>query len=328
MLTLALPFVLLLLPLPLLIWRKAPPHKEISSAVRIPFFQSLTKAAGISQSTGAIVRSHTRVQLIASALVWGLVVLGLARPEKLGEPITIETSARDLVLAVDISGSMDTRDMEAPNGTAKQRLEVVKDVVADFIAEREGDRVALIIFGSSAYLQAPFTEDLETAAELLNQTQVGMAGPHTAIGDAIGLSLNTFEGSDVESKLIILLSDGTDTNSRMTPLNAADIAARQGVSISTIAVGDENAEGENRVDVATLEEIARRANGSFYFANDAEGLSEIYDEIDQQNPRVIDSAEYQPRESLAHIPLALALCITLATLLWLFIASRFRRQHA
>lgn len=324
----AYPLVLILLPLPFLFWKFAPALQEQSSAIRVPFFQSFARALGIAQSSGAIVRRHTKTQLIASALVWGLLIVGLSNPERLGEPISIETSARDLVLAVDISGSMDERDMRGPDGKPMQRLEVVKQVVSDFIAERDGDRIALIIFGSNAFLQAPFTDDLQTAAELLYQTQVGMAGPHTAIGDAIGLSLKTFQGSDVESKLMIMLSDGADTNSRMSPLNAADIAARQGVDIFTIAVGDEDGEGENRVDVATLQEIARRANGSFYFADDAAGLREVYETIDALNPRMIESAEYQPRESLAHYPFAAALVIALATLFGLSIAAWQRRRHA
>lgn len=328
MLSFAFPLAFLLLPLPLVVWKLATPYEERSSAVRIPFFRSLAKSTGMSQSSGAIVRRHSRLHLIAAGLVWILVVTGLARPEILGDPITVETSARDLILAVDISGSMDERDLVGPDGKPQQRLDAVKQVVSDFIAEREGDRVALIVFGSKAYLQAPFTEDLETAAELLNQTAVGMAGPQTAIGDAIGLSLNTFEGSDVENKLVILLSDGADTNSRMSPLNAADIAARNGVAIYTIGVGDTEGSGEARVDLDTLEAISNRANGKFYFADDAEGLHEIYDIIDSLNPRLIDSAEFQPRESKAHIPFATALSIALVTLLGLFLAMHRKRAHA
>lgn len=328
MLSFALPYAFLLLPVPFLIWKFAPPYQERSSALRVPFFRSLAQAIGMPQSSGAIVSSHTKLQFITGGLVWILMIIGLAQPEKLGDPIVIETSARDLVLAVDISGSMDERDLVGPDGKPQQRLDAVKKVVGDFIAERDGDRVALIIFGSNAYLQAPFTEDLETAVELLNQTQVGMAGPHTAIGDAIGLSLNTFQGSDVEQKLVILLSDGADTNSRMSPLNAANIAARQGVSIYTIGVGNEDGAGEARVDLDALEKIANRANGQFYFADDAEGLREIYDTIDQLNPRIIDSAEFQPRDPLAHIPFAIALCIALLALLWLVFAAKRKQQHA
>lgn len=328
MLSFALPLAFLLLPLPFLVWKFVPPHKETSDAVRVPFFRTMANATDMAVSSGATLRRHTRIQLFASAIVWILIVVGLAQPEELGDPITVETSARDLILAVDISGSMDERDMEGPDGKPLQRLEAVKQVVADFIAERDGDRVALIIFGSNAYLQAPFTEDLETAVELLNQTQVGMAGPHTAIGDAIGLGLNTFQGSDVESKLLILLSDGADTNSRMSPINAADIAARNDVAIYTIGVGDEAAEGESRVDLAALKDIASRANGEFYFADDAEGLREIYATIDQLNPRVIDSAQFQPRDPLAHLPFAAALGVALLSLAGLVLATRRGQKHA
>ncbi|AML51123.1 VWA domain-containing protein [Falsihalocynthiibacter arcticus] len=328
MLSFALPLAFLLLPIPLLVWKFAPPYQERSSALRVPFFRSMAQAVDMPHSSGAIVRSHTKLQFIASALVWVLMVIGLAQPEKLGDPITIETSARDVVLAVDISGSMDERDLIGPDGKPLQRLDAVKQVVGDFIAEREGDRIALIVFGSDAYLQVPFTEDLETAAEILDQTQVGMAGPHTAIGDAIGLALNTFQGSDVDQKLVILLSDGADTNSRMSPINAADIAARQGVSIYTIGIGKEDGEGEARVDTDALIQIADRANGQFYFADDSEGLREIYDTIDALNPRVIDSAEFQPREPLSQIPFGVALCLTLSALLWLVFTAKRKQKNA
>lgn len=327
-LSFALPLTFLLLPLPYLVWKFLPPHKEKSDAVRVPFFRTMATATDMDISSGTTQRRHTKLQLLASLFVWVLLVIGLAQPEELGDPITVESSARDLILAVDISGSMDDRDMMGPDGKPLQRLEAVKQVVADFIAERDGDRVALIIFGTNAYLQVPFTEDLETAIELLNQTQVGMAGPHTAIGDAIGLGLNTFQGSDVESKLLILLSDGADTNSRMSPINAAEIAARNDVSIYTIGVGDENAEGESRVDLNALKEIASRANGEFYFADDSEGLQEVYSTIDQLNPRVIKSAEFQPRDPLAHVPFAAALCVALLCFSGLFVAFRQRLKNA
>lgn len=328
MFSFALPFAFILLPLPLLVWKFATPYRAASDAVRVPFLQRIAAATDMSLTARVVQRSNTKVQLFICAIIWILLVVGLAQPERLGDPITIENSARDLVLAVDISGSMDEKDMEGTDGKPMQRLEAVKQVVADFIAERDGDRVALIIFGSNAYLQAPFTEDLETAVELLNQTQVGMAGPHTAIGDAIGLGLNTFQGSDVESKLLILLSDGADTNSRMSPINAADIAARNDVSIYTIGVGNEDAEGESRVDLASLEEIAKRANGEFYFADDQEGLSEIYSVIDQLNPRIIDSAQYQPRDPLSHLPFAAALSLALIALFGSTITAAWSRRNA
>lgn len=325
MLSFALPWTFALLPLPLLIWKFAAPRKERAAAVRVPFFAEMTEALGTVPSNGAIVRRRGAWQMLCVTLCWVCVVAGLARPEMLGEPIVIEKAARDLILAVDISGSMDERDLKTPEGQPLQRLDAVKSVINDFIANREGDRIALIVFGSSAYLQTPFTEDLTSAAELMDQTEVGMAGPHTAIGDAIGLSLRTFEASEIDQKLLILLSDGADTNSRMSPLNAAEIAAEKGVTIYTIGVGDANGTGEQRVDLDALEGIAKRASGQFYFADDAEGLAQIYAEIDALNPRVVDTSTFQPRDPMGFLLFALA---TVLGLVGLYLGTFLTRQSA
>ena len=215
-------------------------------------------------------------------------------------------SMEDVVLAIDISGSMDARDFAAPDGTRKQRLEGVREVVRSFVEGREGDRMALIVFGTRAYVQAPLTEDLGTILDLLDRTEVGMAGPHTALGDAIGLAIRTFEASDIEQRLLILLSDGTDTASRMSPVNAAEIARGEDVAIFTVGVGDPEASGEDRVDLATLRDVAARTGGAFFFADDEAGLREVYARIDALAPREVETLSYRPRQSLAWIPLALA----------------------
>jgi Ca-activated chloride channel family protein len=248
-------------------------------------------------------------------------VIGLARPEILGEPVVIEKAARDLVLAVDISGSMDIRDLKDEEGKSVQRLEAVKVVVNDFIDERDGDRVALIVFGSNAYLQTPFTEDLQGVTELMSQTEVGMAGPHTAIGDAIGLSLRTFAASDIEQKVLVLLSDGADTNSQMSPINAAEIAAEAGVKIHTIGVGDPKGDGANRVDLDTLELVAKNTGGGFYVAEDSRGLRDIYAEIDRLNPRLVETTTFQPKKAIGHFAFAGALCLALSVLTGLILTS-------
>jgi Ca-activated chloride channel family protein len=327
MLSFAFPWAFLLLPAPFLVWRYAPPYKEQARALRVPFFRSLSDAAGQTPSQGAVVRSRGRWQMAVAILCWCLTITGLARPEILGERIVIEKAARDLVLAVDISGSMDARDLRDAAGNPLQRLEAVKEVINAFIAEREGDRVALIVFGSNAYLQTPFTEDLDSAAELMAQTEVGMAGPHTAIGDAIGLALRTFEASDIEQKLLVLLSDGADTNSQMSPLNATEIAVQAGVRIFAIGIGDPQGSGENRVDLETLEAIAARADGAFFVAEDTEGLRDIYAEIDRLNPRLVDTTTFQPKETIGHYAFAAAIGLAVSMLAGLTLARKWRVAH-
>lgn len=321
----AFPWAFLLVPLPWLVWRFTPPRREKSTAIRIPFFREVTEAAGLEPQAGAVVLERRRIQMIVAILCWLLLVTGLARPEQLGKLTTIEKAARDMVLAVDISGSMDAHDMQDPQGNPQQRLQMVKDVVGDFIEERAGDRVALIVFGTRAFVQTPFTEDLASVRELLDATSVGMAGPDTAIGDAIGLAIRTFETSEVDQRLLVLLSDGADTSSLMSPVNAAEIAAQEGVAIYTVGVGDPKGRGDDRVDLQALEDIANRARGAFYYATDGEGLTAIYDEIERLNPRVTETVSFQPKRPLAWIAFATAMVLGGLTLGWLQMAPRQRR---
>ncbi|SLN37614.1 von Willebrand factor type A domain protein [Pseudoruegeria aquimaris] len=328
MIELLFPWALIALPLPWFWRRFMPPHREQVPAIRVPFFGDLAEAAGAKVGEGSVVLQHRRWQLAATWIAWVLIVLALARPVQLGEAIEETRAARDVILAIDISGSMDERDMPDAQGNPQQRLQTVKDVVGEFITAREGDRVALIVFGTKAFLQAPLTEDLQTLRDLLDQTTVGMAGPHTAIGDAIGLSIRTFENSEIEQRLLILLSDGSDTASRMSPINAAEIAAGEGVTIHTVAVGDPDGEGENRVDLATLEDIARRSGGQTFFAGDAETLANIYAEIDALTPRETETLSYRPRTPLAHLFLEAALLVGLAGLAGMLAGQRRRARRA
>ncbi|MEM9912941.1 MAG: VWA domain-containing protein [Pseudomonadota bacterium] len=323
MMSFSAPWFFLLLPLPWLVWRFVPAHRETVQAFRVPFFRQIARATNQEPRQGSVILSRTRFQMGAALAVWGLLVLALAGPERVGAPIETTKSTRDMVLAIDISGSMNEVDFLSPDGTRLQRLAAVQNVVSDFVTERDGDRVALIVFGTQAYLQAPLTEDLKTITDLIDQTAVGMAGPHTALGDAIGLSIRTFEASEIEERVLILLSDGADTGSLMSPINAAEIARQENVQIYTIAVGDPEGDGENRVDLATLNEIARRSGGEAFFAGDVDALNEVYARIDELNPRDVETLSYRPRRSLAYVPMALAALI--ATLAVMVLHLRTRR---
>jgi len=321
------PWALVLLPAPWLIWRFVPPHKERVPAMRFPFFRQIAEAAGAQPKAGAVVIRRRRLQTITAALVWMLLVAALARPERVGEPTEITKAARDVALAIDISGSMDAHDFAGTDGTLMQRLHAVKRVVGQFIEARDGDRIALIIFGTRAFVQTPFTEDLRTVREMLDRTEVGMAGPHTVIGDAIGLAIRTFEASEIKQRLLILLSDGADTGSRMTPLNAAAIAAQKGVDIFTIGVGDPEGTGEQKVDLRALQDIADRANGEFFFADDETGLASVYSRIDTMSPRKTETLSFRERDPLGHWLLGLAALLTLSATVWLHVGT-LRRATA
>lgn len=314
----------LLLPLPLLVIWLAPPHRESLSAVRIPFFAQLAAALGQEPREGSVILNRRTLQLVSMSLIWLLLVAGLARPQWVGPPVENAQAARDIILAIDISGSMDRRDFASETSAPVQRLAAVKDVVSRFIAARRDDRIGLIVFGTRPFLQVPLTQDLETAKTLLNGVEAGMAGPHTTLGDAIGLAIRIYETSEVEERLLILLTDGSDTGSRMTPLNAAEIARQNRVTIFTIGAGDPEAQGEDRVDFETLRRIASITGGAFFTAENQEALDNVYDQIGALVPRIVKISSYRPRLSLVHWPAAAALLLGLLTYIILLTTAHRR----
>lgn len=309
------PWALLLIPLPVLVHFLAPAYRQREAALRLPFFRSLADAAGSKVEQGSVVVTRSRLQLVSAVAIWILVAFSLTDPVRLGQPIEITKSQRDVVLSIDISGSMDTVDFPGPDGKNQQRLAAVRDVVDGFIERRDGDRVALIVFGSKAFVQAPLTDDLETVATLLEQTAVGMAGPHTALGDSLGLAIRTFDASDIDQRVLILLSDGNDTASKMSPINAAEIAKDAGVEIYAIGVGNPEATGEDRLDMRILEDISSRTGGESFFAGDTDALERVYERIDALTPRDEETLSWRPRESLSHWFLLAAIAIGFATTL-------------
>ena len=332
MLELGLPLALVALPLPLLVLWLAPPRRDTVQAVRIPFFEATS--AGLDKGEGAVVLPRSRAQMAFAWLAWALVVLTIAQPQWVGAPIERTEAARDVMLAVDISGSMQTRDFigaanQLGNGARGARLDGVKSVLDGFIADRCDDRIGLIVFGSAPYTLVPFTRDTAAARALLATLEPGMAGQNTMLGDAIGLAIRSFEASKVEARILILLSDGTDTGSRMAPAKAADIAAQNGVTIHTIAVGDPTAAGDaDKVDIATLQAIAKVTGGSFNRAEDAAGLAAIYAEIDAAGARQGATTSWRPRTPLAAIPAAAFVVLVLAAYAASLAMARLRRRRA
>jgi Ca-activated chloride channel homolog len=328
MLEFAWPWMFLLLPLPILAWWWLPPYRARQASVQVPFFDRLAAATGQVPQRGAVVLRRRAVQMIVASLVWILVVVALARPQWVSDPVTREVSARDLVLAVDISGSMDQRDFRTPDGQMLTRLDGVKRVIGDFIARRHGDRIALILFGTRPYVQVPFTQDLATAQQLLDQTQVGMAGQQTAIGDTIGLAIKTLEKSAAQQKLLILLTDGNDTASRVPPEHAADIAGQNDIEVYTVGVGDPAASGENRVDLGVLKTVARTTHGQFFRAEDGAQLQAIYADIDRLAPAKLQTLSWRPKLPLFQWPLGAATILSLSVWLALLIGSEWSRRRA
>ena len=314
----------LMLPLPLLAWWLLPPQREQVSALRVPFFDRITEAAGAEARAGSVILRRRWLQRIVAAIVWLLLVTGLAKPQWVGDPIVREEAARDIMLAIDLSASMDYRDFPGEDGTNVSRFAAVQRVVDRFVADRESDRIGLIVFGAKAYLQLPFTRDLETARSLVALMEVGMAGPQTALGDSIGLAIRNFETSEVDDRILIVLTDGNDTASKMTPINAAEIAALNGIQIFTIGIGDTDAVGEDRVDFGVLESVSGRTGGAFFDARDETALEQVYRRIDELAAADVRTQSWRPRISLVHWPAGAAILLLLVTYALLLLGGRRR----
>jgi Ca-activated chloride channel family protein len=244
-------------------------------------------------------------------LGWLALVAALARPVWMDEPMARELPMRDLLVALDLSGSMETMDFIDESGQTSDRLAAAKQVLDQFLSRREGDRVGLIFFGSAAFVQAPFTEDLEVVRELLDEAQVRMLGPRTMLGDAIGVAIQLFERSEVEERVLIVLTDGNDTGSMVPPLRAAEIAQDNGVTIYTIAMGDPEAAGEQALDEVTLKAVADTTGGEYFHADDRADLDRIYQTLDQLNPKQVESLSYRPERELYFWPLGFAMLLSL-----------------
>lgn len=289
--------------------------------------QRLSRLVGRQPGSGVAVAKRPLSQWLVLGLSWLLVVMAITRPQWLGEPIIKELPMRDLLVAVDLSGSMEATDFTDAHGNTVDRLTAVKQVLDTFFARRDGDRIGLILFGSAAFVQVPFTSDLDVVRELLDEAQIRMLGPRTMLGDAMGLAINQFERSEVDERVLIVLTDGNDTGSLVPPERAAEIARDNGVVVHTIAIGDPTAVGEQALDEKTLENIAAITGGGYFHANDRQELEAIYDHLDAINPRQVETQSYRPLTDLYDRPLAGAMLITLLYIMYLELRLRyFSRQ--
>jgi Ca-activated chloride channel homolog len=320
------PWLLSALPLPLLIrwWWPAQPQ-ALQAALIVPFLEDL--GSGESRS----ITQPNRWPMRAAAIAWFLLVAACARPQWLGEPLELAVNGRDLMLAMDVSGSMDIDDFVI-NNKRVIRLVAIKYVAGDFIQRRVGDRLGLILFGTQAYLHVPLTFDRKTVQTLLEEAFIGITEdePQTSIGDAIGLAVKRLQDEKSESKVLILLTDGANTAGELMPLKAAEIAAEHHLKIYTIGIGaDEmlvrSLFGTRRVnpsadlDEKTLKAIADKTGGQYFRARNTEELDRIYSILDELEPVEKDKQDFRPKSELFYWPLAGALLLTA-----LLVASRLR----
>ncbi len=310
------PLFFLAIPLPFLLRAGLPAAVESTPAIRVPFFATVESL--VETAPGSL--SRHRLLMLIAILIWITLLAAAARPMWIGESVTLPLSGRDLMLAIDISGSMREDDMLVGNQYVS-RLDAVKAVVTEFLEARRGDRVGLILFGERSYLQTPLTFDRNTVGIQLREALPGFAGNATAIGDAIGLSIQTLRKRPAESRILILLTDGANT-AGTDPRRAIEIAKEAGIRIHAIGVGaDRKIErgifGTTRevnpsrdLDEALLREIAEQTGGRYFRARDPEAMAEVYEEINRLEP-VPEEKTYRPKKSLFHWPLGAAICLAL-----------------
>jgi Ca-activated chloride channel family protein len=310
------PWMLLCLPLPWLVGRLLPPAKPQGGALFLPF------ADAVSSDWAPSLRAHSRWRVWLFALMWLLLVGAATRPQWLGEPQAVPTTGRRLMMAVDTSGSMQTQDMAG----GASRLQVVQAVAGDFIRHRTGDQVGLILFGTRPYLQAPLTADLSTVGQFLNEAMIGVAGPQTAIGDAIGLGIKRLEADRAKAgpkseMVLILLTDGGNDAGLMDPIQAAKMAATAGLKIYTIGVGAAvqqglfGSGGNTDLDEATLKSIAQLTGGAYFRAADVNDLRDVYAQIDKIEPASGQAQWYRPSSEWFAWPLGAALLLSVLVVL-------------
>jgi Ca-activated chloride channel family protein len=326
------PWAFAALPLPFIVrrlWR--PAEAGTQDALRIPFYAALAELA----RPGTKSRESGVAGLAILIMVWVLLLVAAARPQRLGDAADIPVTGRDLMLAVDISGSMEVPDL-VTDGQPATRLQVVQEVGGDFIARRAGDRVGLILFGKRAYLQTPLTFDRSTTRAMLDEAEIGLAGRETAIGDAIGIAVKHLRDLPQDVRVMVLLTDGANTAGELTPVQGADLAKRFGVRIYTIGVGADvmdigaaiGSSSFNSVvrprrinpsvdlDEKLLEYIAQTTGGRYFRARDRDALRDIYRELDELEPHAREDEVVRPVSELYYWPLGLALVV------WMLLALR------
>ncbi len=309
------PLMILALPLPILIrWLLPAELPEQQSALIVPFLDDF--------STGETkqVSQARQWPLLLAMVAWLLLVFAVMRPQWMGEPIEQAVSGRDLMLAIDLSGSMEEQDFMVED-TRVDRLTATKYVAEQFISRRVGDRLGLILFGTQAYLQTPLTFDRATVVTLLQESALGLAGENTAIGDAIGLAVIRLRKQKTGSRVLILLTDGANTAGEVTPLKAAELAAEIGLKIYTIGIGADEMVvrsffGSRKVnpsrdlDEKTLKAIASKTGGRYFRARNTQEMDKIYQLLDELEPVEKDKQYFRPKKELYQWPLAIALFLT------------------
>ncbi|MFI3044686.1 vWA domain-containing protein [Pseudomonas coronafaciens] len=313
-------WVFALLPLPWLMRAVLPAAESGEPALNVSFLNELEGLSGRRAKANLPVWRQRAPFL----LIWLLLLIAAARPQWLGEPLPVAASGRDLLVAVDVSGSMDYPDMQWKNDEVS-RLVLVQQLLGDFLESRKGDRVGLILFGTQAFLQAPLTYDRQTVRVWLDEAKIGIAGKNTAVGDAIGLALKRLRMRPANSRVLVLVTDGANNAGQIDPLTAARLAADEGVKIYTIGIGSDPEKNALQsalglsasldLDEPTLKEIARLSGGQYFRARDGDQLEKIRVTLDSLEPVAQQPTQARPALALYQWPLAAAVLLSVLLVL-------------
>lgn len=304
------PWVLLILPVPILIYLLVPPKKQqVTFALKVPFYQYLEPLSLHGPAS-------RKVNMGLCWLMWFFLIVGLSGPQWVGEPRAVQHEGRNIMLALDLSGSMQQTDMQI-NNRPVTRLTVVKSAAENFVQQRKGDKLGLVLFGSNAYLQTPLTFDRTTILHMLKDATVGLAGQTTSIGDAIALSIKRLKQTPQKSRVLILLTDGSNNSGNIEPLQAAEIARKNHIKIYAIGLGADQVvmrtvfgpqvyNPSEDLDEDTLKKIASLTGGDYFRAKDPKQLKTIYNKINALEPIKMDKELIRPIKLYYYIPLLMA----------------------
>lgn len=322
-------WVWLLLPLPWLMRAVLPAAQHQQTPLALP------KAARFISPRQVTQPASVKFWLLPT-LVWLCLLATLAQPQWVGEPVPVTQERREMMIALDLSGSMQAEDMTL-HGRQVTRLQMAHSILADFIERRHGDRIGLIVYADDAYVYSPLTTDLKALAQLAREAQIGLAGQRTALGDAIALSFKTMEDSDSEPPIVLMLTDGINNSGSISTEEALRLAEHTSVRMHTIGIGSDEIViqglfGERRIDPsaemdeAFLQQIATATGGHYFRAHNEDEMRQIYALIDELEPIADDSQHLRPRYSLAHWPLGAGAALVVLMLVGRLVRTQQSRR--
>jgi Ca-activated chloride channel family protein len=329
MFSLTIPWILLLLPLPFLLWHLLPRAKiQLPLALKIPFFDAMTRVIDEEKQL-----TKVNTHMVMPFIIWILLVCALSGPRWVGEPIPISRDGYNIMMALDLSESMEINDMLF-QGRPMSRLAVVKRAAKQFVKDRPTDKIGLILFGTQAYLQTPLTYDKQSVLLRIEDASVGLAGKTTSIGDALGLAVKRLQDVPAKGRMIILLTDGANNSGILQPLKAAELAKADGIKVYTIGLGSEGssqalggffiANASADLDEDTLKGVSKLTGGQYFRATDTESLHKIYKTINSLEKVEQEQATIRPQKDYY------AWLLTAAGLLffyWLLNTMDLREAH-